>query len=361
MSSLWQELMDDYNTYNQYVDVVSCFESYFENVFDDSESDFHRFPPTHYTIDGESFKPDFSGYVNNNYGILFELKRTVGGQDEGFEKTCDQLCRYLKSIDTEELDICFPDNNDVVFLVHHTDARSIASTIREKLEDRPISDDNLIILQYSTTEEDTIFKYKFNKVFRDSPDFSNEYFEDINPLNEAFGGPNDYAGVGIPTKYFWHYRSKCQIMNDKPYPVYLACVLWKDYFLNKLSKKQKISISKTNKHIPIEINVSDLKEEIEKKYPIRKAYLKSCLDFLVEGNLAEKVDNENYVVYFRKTKTDPTYTEQMKEEERQKFVELSKKFIAKYEKHKTGEREIEIPSKKEEKDVKEVSLDEFND
>jgi len=95
--------MDEYTRYNQYVDVVSCWESLLKAEFSSNKDfKFDRFPKYYHTKNANRFKPDFSVRINQNYGILFEIKRTVGGDEEGFEDTIDQLERYLEEISQME-------------------------------------------------------------------------------------------------------------------------------------------------------------------------------------------------------------------------------------------------------------------
>lgn len=354
--------MNKYTRYNQYVDVVSCWESLLKAEFDDNDGfKFDRFPKDFHTENGNTFKPDFAAQINENYGILFEIKRTVGGGEDGYESTIDQIEHYLEDISHISDDSDFPENKDVVFLVKENNARRISIKVREGLEERGLNTDNLIILYYSSDTIDTIFCYIFKKVDWHSPDFSDEHFEERNPLNEVFGEENDYEGIRPSTRRFWPYRSRCPIMNDSPPPVYLSSLLWIDQFYDMLNKDQRDNIRSGRGHQEIEIDVEELYQKVKRDFPIKKGDLKNSMDFLVEGNLAQKKNDEefDYLLKYRKLRsTRDIQTKQKKEGKRQKLKELSKKFINHYIKYHTGEK----PEKKEktkEKELEEKSLLDF--
>lgn len=347
--------MDQYTRYNQYVDVVSCWESLLKAEFGSNENfKFDRFPKDYYTEKDNQFKPDFSVQINEEYGILFEVKRTIGGGEEGYESTVDQLEHYLEDLSHISDGSDFPDDKDVVFLVKENNARRIAIKVRRKLEERGANTDNLVILYYSSDTIDTIFCYIFKKVGWDSPDFSDEYFDDQNPLNRAFGEDNDYEGIRPSTKRFWPHRSRCPIMNDSPPPVYLASLLWMDHFYSMLTQEQRSKIRNSMGHQIININIENLYEKVKNDFPVKKGDLKKALDFLVEGNLAIQTDQEDdtdYELKYRRLKsTKEVQTKQIKEVKRKEFKELSKKFINHYIKHHKGEEPKEEEEKIEDKE-----------
>ncbi len=358
---LWQKLMDDYTRYNQYVDVVSCWESLLKAEFDsDQNFNFDRFPNDFHTENGNQFKPDFSVQINEDYGILFEIKRTVGGGEEGYESTIDQLEHYLEEISHISDGSRFPENKDVVFLVKENNARRIAIKVREGLEERGVDTDDLIILYYSSDTIDTIFCYIFKKVDWHSPDFSDECFDDTNPLNGVFGEENDYEGIRSSTRRFWPYRSRCPIMNDSPPPVYLASLLWMDHFYDLLTKDQKADIRSGMSHQKVKIDMDELYEMVREDFPIKKGDLRKTMDFLVEGNLAEESDEEDFdytLKYQRLKSTREIQTKQKREGKRQKLKELSKKFINHYIKYHEGERAREEEKKETEEFIKKSLLD----
>ena len=327
---LWQKLRDDYTRYNQYVDIVACWESFLSNEFGSNASfKFLRFPPSHFTDSGKECNPDFCVIINENYGILFELKRTIGGdEDTGFKKTYDQLEKYLEKVSSVSDGTNLPENLDLVYLTSKNHSRRIERKIRNGLDYKGINSTNLIIIEYGTDQADTIFTYYFRKVNPNSPDFSDEGFDGRNPLNEVFGEENDYEGVQPPTKYFWPYRIICPIMNDDPPPVYLAALLWQNYFYRLLTEDQKEKVKTGLSHQKIRINVENLTEIVKRDFPIRKHNIRNTLKFLVEGNLAEESDKDDIdfiVRYHRIKKMEKVTTRQEKEEER-----LIKKYVKKY-------------------------------
>jgi len=246
----------------------------------------------------------------------------------------------------------------VVFLIKENNARRIARKIRDGLTNKGVNTENLIILYYSFDTIDTIFCYIFKKVIINSPNFSNEFFEDINPLNEAFGEKNDFEGIRPSTRRFWPYRSRCPVMNDDPPPVYLASLLWMDYFYDMLTPEQKENIRSGAGHQIINVNLNDLKDYVNQDFPVSSSSLKETLDFLVGGSLAEASEKEDIdfeVKYHRLKSTREVYSKQEKEKRRREFRELSEKFINHYIKN----CEKEKKKKKKEEKYKTKYLDEY--
>lgn len=357
--NLFDDLRNSYTRYNQYVDVVSCWESFLEAEFGSNEAfSFIRFPKEYHTVDGQTYIPDFSVKINEDYGILFEIKRTVGGGEQGYSDTYSQLEKYLKDISHISDGLSFPSNKDVVFLVKDNESRRIARKVQEELRDRDVDNDRLIILEYSADTIDSLFYYSFKKVFTDlSPDFSDRELEE-NPLKIAFGKENDYMGVKSYIKHFWPYRLKCPIMNDSPPPVYLSCLLWMDHFYGLLRDDQKEHIRRSSGYQDIEIVFSQLYEKVNEDYPVISDDLKAALEFLKDGNLAEESDKDgiDYVVKYHRMKSErEILSPQKKENEREKIKELSEKFFLHYLKHREKKKPKE--KKKTNKQIKQARLD----
>lgn len=94
LSACIDNIYKTFLTYDTAVDIVSCFESFFINSYRNELIYFDRFP----TIPPKRLTPDFT-VLFDNYGLIFELKKTFPREEKAFEKELNQLLKYDSNLE----------------------------------------------------------------------------------------------------------------------------------------------------------------------------------------------------------------------------------------------------------------------
>jgi len=135
----------------------------------------------------------------------------------------------------------------------------------------------------------------------------------------------------------------------------IACYLWHKVFYAYLTEEQREIWNErnTNTKIEIEVNVKDLCDKLNNGYisngGVKENWVRKTLYFLFNCNSGKKIDNDNFIIYFRNLviKTGVQYQEGV--QERDEFNKLVKKLTEIFCKH-VEEGTIEEESDTEDKD-----------
>lgn len=150
----FKEHLDNFTTYDQYVDVVSCWEEFFTNQYKQHFDHFYfdRFPTMHRITEGEPLPPDFAVYFNEEYGIVFEISRTMPRDDVPFDNELDQIRNYDSDLQftTGDGKQALVKTQDIALVVSTTDAQTIEHRLAERIDSGTLDlSCNLIALEYT--------------------------------------------------------------------------------------------------------------------------------------------------------------------------------------------------------------------
>lgn len=132
MANKVSDYLEDYRRYDQYVDLVSIFESLLTKASDFSETvkHFERFP-TVTAPDENPARPDFTVVFNDGTGLAGEIA-SIAPHPESLDSACKQLGRYdtLTELPINSSGYCQPVAHvDVLLLTHHENDRTVARRI----------------------------------------------------------------------------------------------------------------------------------------------------------------------------------------------------------------------------------------
>lgn len=309
-----KSLEEDFNRYDQYVDVVSCWEEFLNTVYSSDFNDFHfeRFPSISNPNGGNSLTPDFSVFFNDDYGIVFEISRTLPQDKEKFEKEVSQLASYdgdlaLKTGNGEKK---VPKTLDIVLLVSSGESKNIAKRLNHALENEFDFDANLILLDYTYTNHDANPYYKFKRSeeldnFRDDTISEDKQLSKKMSIDDDDPYGDEFEAVRVSPSKFCEYKATRVLMNDSPEPIYLSCYMWHEVFYDYLKQNQRMHWARKNpnKILSIEIDLKDLKEKLNNDYipdyNIRVKELRQTFKFLADSELATRKSKNKYEVDFR--------------------------------------------------------------
>lgn len=300
-SDCLKKQMNDFTRYDQTVDVISGLEAFFDYIYDDKLKYFDRFPE----IPPEGLTPDLTVLFKNNYGIVFEIKRTFPKDDVGFSKEIHQLLSYDGSVSfrsDKKGNRIVPYVYDIVLLINSSDSNEIFSRLNRLFDDKDIKfNNNLILMDYNYESADTESKYIIktyagnNKTFRDN--FSS------NSLDKILG--EQAKSIKCYPRHFMKYKVNEVLCNDEPSTLYLAVYFWSKIFYNYLSKEQKETwrIGKTQTISDISLNIETLQNDLNSKYipngNIRLNWIRKTIKFLEVADLVNFIDDMNFNIRFR--------------------------------------------------------------
>lgn len=233
-----KNLINDFKTYDQAVDVVSCLESVFKFGYKNWLTYFDRFP----YISSSDLTPDFSVLLNKKYGLIFEVKRTFPKDDIGFKKEVEQLLSYDKKLEfkCDRLGrTLIPDTHDIVLIISATQSNQIFNRLNRLIEENLDFkfENNIIFMEYFYNTSDTEARYVFRKFMGVNREFRDTFLPEKERLEYILG---ECAGsLECYPRYFMQYKVNQVLCNDKPPELYTAVFLWTKIFYSYLSEEQK--------------------------------------------------------------------------------------------------------------------------
>lgn len=289
-----KQFRKEFNAYDQIVDVVSCWHSYFDYMYAKNGAGiyFDRYPKLGKT----GLTPDFTMLFNKDYGIIADVAKSIDEIPQALESKAKQLKSYdggleLKAGPTNWIK---PDVTDIVLILHTTYSNRGAHKLFELQEAKEELglDNNIIILEYDLSqayaESAYIFKkllYEKNKKFRDRSlpvDTQLERWlgKEMNPMKF----PPDRFVVNKATYLF---------CNDEPCSIYMAARLWDRVFVSMLDSDQ-IEVwreGSSTQTVSIETTSNELCELIRNKISpgcrVRTNCMNKALQFLETAGKAK--------------------------------------------------------------------------
>jgi hypothetical protein len=324
------------NTYDQYVDVVSCWEAFFDLNYKKKyeKSFFDRFPKIPLPDDG-SLTPDFTIFFTKEYAMIFEISRTFPKGEVKLRKEMNQLFAYDNNIPVYNGETHVNvDNYDIILVLSGLDSLEITNRIKKYMEEEnKVFNHNFIVLEYNLNFMDRSPHYYFRKIpiiessltdfFSDSFNLSEQLDKNLRSLKMKIEDMKEYKINGV-------------LCNDCPPPAYLAGFLWHKIFYRYLNKEDKKLWREKNPRliIPLEVDIDDLKLKVEKFIKngrIRRRWIEDVLKFLISCGLAERNSSNTYLIKYRNLY--PTIRTEYKHEfllEKEFQKELSRYFIERF-------------------------------
>lgn len=337
----------EYNTYDQTVDIVSCWGSFLNHSYNQVFEDYYfdRFPTL--DADGTDVTPDFAVTVNEEYGFIGEIKRTFPDEKTPFIRTVKQLEKYD---DPNELkcgleDTLSPDTCDILLLISGTSAPRIGTRIQRLLDEGEVElDRNLVVVRYHYNTRDQKSRYEFQRVVTVEDEFRDDALRDEHSLSYHMGEQSDYQTLPVYPKHFKTEKVKKPICNDKPPEQYLATILWHKIFPRYLDESdfQEWQAGSAQKTIEIQASPSDFTEELNDYMhdgQAREIWVKDALDFLKDANLAEHLSSDYKVKFRGFVRNVGEENDQDGTAELEKLQTLGETFIQRYCEYTTSESE----------------------
>ena len=302
-----EEILKKFTDYNQTVDIVSGFESFFHDIYRDELIYFDRFPRNL----SPRLTPDFTALFDN-YGIIFEMtrgiaKKTDENQDRPLEDKITQLKRY------DEFDYPFRADNqgtkispkirDTVLILDHQDSQETFIRINQKIKDTSNFNfkNNLIFLDY-TFNSDTHL-YTINKYHGENGCFRDDLFDEGKRL-ELLLGTKIGKSLKFHPRQFMEFKAKTILCNDPPSDIYMAVFLWDRIFKSYLKPDQYFELQSkgSNKIQELALNIDNVTNYINTEYikygNVHISSVRDAMMFLEKANLAEFKSHKDVIVYY---------------------------------------------------------------
>lgn len=278
-----QDLLDDFNLYDQYVDVVCAFEWLFTRVTEiaDTVRHFERFPKIKVLMDDGTevtVTPDFTVIFKDGTGLVGEISK-LAMHDNSIDKACRQIGKYA------ELPHLPVDEAGTLVEVHDLDVLQLVpsdvglAAVRRIIKDRYLNPDHEyappkapVIAQYSRSADRDEYRYTFQHL----PD----------PANGVLPNSDDPSTIGhfltrvnnVTANRFNHIKARRKFMNDSVKPLYLATHLWTSHWPTEYGGPGTQ---------PIEVTPADIAQTLRDQFGMgRASEVKSALALLARAGLA---------------------------------------------------------------------------
>lgn len=283
-----QTLLDDYDLYDQYVDVVSAFEWLFTETIELAPTvrRFERYPRVK-LADDTMVTPDFTVLFRDGTGLVGEVAK-IALHENSVDKACEQIGKYAR------LDQLPSDSRGGIASVTDLDVLQLVpaevglSAVNRIIKERYLNPDHgyapnrpPVIAQYSRSIVRDDFRYTFQRI----PDPDNGTLPvSRNPATIGFLLTTD---SNVPARKFKDVKARRKFMNDPIKPLYLATHLWTSTWPTVYGSD----------FADIEVKPSDIANTLRKQYGIgRTAEVKGALELLAQAGLAANNGDGTWVV-----------------------------------------------------------------
>lgn len=284
-----EQLLQDHQLYDQYVDVVSAFEWLFTETKDmpGTVAHFERFPRVH-GPDGNPATPDFSVVFVDGTGLVGEIAR-IGLAEGSVDDLCHQIGRYDELTE-------LPDSTGQPVVITHVDVLLLVpfdigtDVVRRVITERLLDPNHA----YKPSHPPCIVQYVVQTdkyVFQRRPDEGNGQLRDLrrDPGLGAWLASGDFKP---PAAHFAHVKAQRPFMNDPVKPLYLASQLW-----TKLFPTLTADTAPVGDYKPLIKTTNELAEEVGAMYGrVGKTALREAMGILVSARCAESLGVDRWRV-----------------------------------------------------------------
>jgi hypothetical protein len=283
-----QSLLDDYDLYDQYVDVVSAFEWLFTGTVELTPTvrHFERYPRIKLP-DGTVVTPDFTVLFVDGTGLVGEIAK-IALHENSVNKTCEQIGKYalLDDLPSDSKGGSAPVTD--VAILQLVPAEVGLSAVNRIIKDRYLNPDHPykpakppVIAQFSRSIARDDFRYTFQRI----PD----------PDNGTLPVNSDPATIGlllttdsnVPARKFKDVKARRKFMNDPIKPLYLATHLWTSTWPTEFGSDTS----------DIEVRPADIANTLRTQYGVGRATeVKAALQLLGQAGLAAENDDGTWFV-----------------------------------------------------------------
>jgi hypothetical protein len=295
-----RSVKNEFTTYDQTVDIVSCLEVVLEEVYHDAIDLFDRFP----RFRDPDLTPDGSVLFKNGYGLVVEVKRTLPDNDAGFLRSVQQLKRYDTELDMRTRDggTRVPEVMDIALLIKADNANEIFTRFQRVCEEEGIAfDRNLVLMEFYYDSSDTVSKYVIRKWIGSNRPFRDELGED--GLEEVLG--RRAKSLSVLPEQFISRKLASVFVNDDPPPIYTVVLLWTKVLHNLLEPEQREEwrVAGPTKRLFIECDVDEIvtfiNDGLLEKGRVRRGWIVRALEFLQTCGLAEFPSRDRVRITYR--------------------------------------------------------------
>ncbi len=296
------DLLNQFTTYDQAVDVVSCWQSLLKYGYAADLTYFDRFPE----LGSDNLTPDFTALFREEYGLIGETKRTFPRDPQQFKKELDQLVKYDAPLplraDGKGRRVT-PKIQDILLVISADDSNEITQRISELLAKGEYHfDGNLILMEYFYNAGNRTARYSFRKTMGQNRPFRDVCLPHDARLEVLLGEQRKSFHVTVPQ--FMPDKLREVFCNDQPPSIYTAVYLWNKVFYDQLDADQRDvwRLGNPQRVLPIKTSLESITTALNRDYlpkgNARRVWIQQCLAFLCDAGLAEDLGNQNYEVRF---------------------------------------------------------------
>ncbi|QRV14891.1 hypothetical protein JMJ58_18550 [Haloterrigena salifodinae] len=303
------ETFEKFRKYDQYVDIVSCWEHFLTEQYKTSNSFYFNRYPTYSPESSNSVTPSFSVLFNREYGVIFDANQRLPKVESKFEEKLSELEQYDQELAfrTGGENRIIPDQHDIALVIHEDHFQTEKLRINNALDSGKLDlDSNIILLNYSYIDQDTNPKYRFQRASMVGDNFRDESLPDEKQMSVRMsmqGG--SFESIDIPARAFYDRKATGVLFNEQPPSLYLACYMWQTVFYDLLEDDQRIVWQRGDpqKILDITVEVDELTKRLNHDYipngGVKESWVDNTLEYMCITETAEKISSGTYYVKYR--------------------------------------------------------------
>jgi hypothetical protein len=305
-----EDTFENFRSYDQYVDVVSCWEHFLTEQYGTNDTfHFDRFPVYFPDDSDDPIEPSFSVLFNEDYGIVFDVSQQLPSIETKFESRLTELEQYDQDLQfhTGNNNRIVPSRHDIAVMIHSDNFQTEKLRIKNALENGKLNvDSSLVLLSYKYIDQDTNPKYQFQRASMVGDNFGDDTLPDglrMSIRMSMEGGT--FENVEIPSSVFYDRKATGVLFNSEPPSLYLACYIWHTVLYDLLDDDQRIIWQRRDsaKILDLIVDVDDLTERLNRDYipggGVHEKWVSNTLEYMCVAETTEKISEDEYYVKFR--------------------------------------------------------------
>ncbi len=288
----------DFSNYDQTVDVISCWHSYFDSIYVKKSAGlfFDRYP----ILGDKGLTPDFTMVFSEDYAIIADVARSIENTSHSLESKAAQLknydgCKKIRSGPGPN-DWIEPKTIDHMLILHtQFSDRGARDLLKIQKKEEYKLNSNLTILEYDLSQAYADSAYIFKKVgIARNKRLRDKSLPKQFQLERLFG--KELKSLNCTPDKFVVNKATHLFCNDSPCPIYLVARLWDRVLINLLTDDQLDTWHQGTSMQSIQIETSSLElrnlihDKISPGCWIPEGCMDNALEFL---KIAGRADNDN--------------------------------------------------------------------
>ncbi|WP_242401901.1 hypothetical protein [Halorhabdus tiamatea] len=297
-----EQAFTEFSSYDEVVDIVAAWEQFLSDISITSAFEFRWFPKPITSDSGSERTPTFTASLTPEYSIVADVIQEVPSDAQAFR---ERLAPFT-TIETSDISHNGTSPETIDICLHITDEQAQSARVHlNSFDDEFLRDPHLVPLQFSLIDQDTIPKYKFERMSLVGENFRDGSLPDHSQMSTQMSSDGGLASIQIPISDFDRNKATGVLCNKQPPSLYLACHMWDRVFYDQLNDSQRIEWQREDpdQTLTFEVEVNSLTDNLNNDYipngSVSSEWVEETLEYLCVVETAQKLTDNRYQIDFR--------------------------------------------------------------